>query len=240
MNKVPGLYHTVPYLSQTQTRLLHVNLDESNSPYCVLSQTIFYPQGGGQLGDRGYLVLPNMLTSQQKMGVITTKRKDEEIRHYLDINEIGFDLLEKQAGQQVTAILDWDLRYHQMRIHSAVHLIHCILEQVTGHSIPYPVRSPLNDESGENHYQLLDYIDEDILEKATTELNEFCSSGHAIQTVNVPEQGNNFRIWKCGRWSIPCGGTHVKDTKEIGMIFSTLKIKKNMTRIALRLSDNSG
>lgn len=240
MNKVSGLYHTDPYLSQTQTQLLHVKLDESDSPYCVLSQTIFYPQGGGQLGDRGYLVLPDMLVSQQKMSIVTTKRKDEEIRHYLDINESGFDLLKKHTGQQMTAILDWELRYHQMRIHSAVHLLHCMLEQIIGHSIPYPVRSPLNDESGENQYQLLDYIDEDVLVKATKELNEFCSAGHSIQTMDVPEQESSFRLWKCGKWSIPCGGTHVKDTQEIGMIFSTLKIKKNMTRIALRLSINSG
>lgn len=240
MNKVSGLYYTTPYLSQIDTRLLHVGLDESGSPYCLLSQTIFYPQGGGQLGDRGYLVLPDILTPQQKTSVVTTKRKDEEIRHYLDINDINFDCLKKHAGQRVTAVLDWKLRYHQMRIHSAVHLIHCMLEQITGHSIPYPVRSPLSDESGENHYQFLDYLDEDVLEKATTELNEFCSAGHDIQTVDIPEQGNNFRVWKCGRWSIPCGGTHVNDTKEIGMIFSSLKVKKNMTRIALRLSDNSG
>lgn len=240
MNKVSGLYYTTPYLNQIDTRLLHVGLDESGSPYCLLSQTIFYPQGGGQLGDRGYLVLPDILTPQQKTSVVTTKRKDEEIRHYLDINDINFDCLKKHAGQRVTAVLDWKLRYHQMRIHSAVHLIHCMLEQITGHSIPYPVRSPLSDESGENHYQFLDYLDEDVLEKATTELNEFCSAGHDIQTVDIPEQGNNFRVWKCGRWSIPCGGTHVNDTKEIGMIFSSLKVKKNMTRIALRLSDNSG
>lgn len=240
MNKVSGLYYTTPYLNQIDTRLLHVGLDESGSPYCLLHQTIFYPQGGGQLGDRGYLVLPDILTPQQKTSVVTTKRKDEEIRHYLDINDINFDCLKKHAGQRVTAVLDWKLRYHQMRIHSAVHLIHCMLEQITGHSIPYPVRSPLSDESGENHYQFLDYLDEDVLEKATTELNEFCSAGHDIQTVDVPEQGINFRVWKCSRWSIPCGGTHVNDTKEIGMIFSSLKVKKNMTRIALRLSDNSG
>ncbi|EPU4319875.1 alanyl-tRNA editing protein [Escherichia coli] len=240
MNKASGLYYTTPYFNQIDTRLLHIRLDESGSPYCLLRQTIFYPQGGGQLGDRGYLILPDILTPQQKTSVVTTKRKDEEIRHYLDINDINFDCLKKHAGQRVTAVLDWKLRYHQMRIHSAVHLIHCMLEQITGHSIPYPVRSPLSDESGENHYQFLDYLDEDVLEKATTELNEFCLAGHDIQTMDVPEQGNNFRVWKCGRWSIPCGGTHVNDTKEIGMIFSSLKVKKNMTRIALRLSDNSG
>lgn len=240
MNNVSRLYYTDPYLGQTDTRLLHVDYDESGSPYCLLSQTIFYPQGGGQLGDRGYLVLPNTLMSKKKINVVTTKRKDEEIRHYLDINDIDFNSLKKHADMSVTAVLDWKLRYYQMRIHSAVHLIHCMLEQITGHSIPYPVRSPLNDESGENHYQLLDYLDEDTCEKATTKLNEFCLDGHAIQTVDVPDQGDNFRVWKCGRWSIPCGGTHVNNTKEIGMIFSTLKVKKNMTRIALRLSDNSG
>ncbi|WP_241603441.1 alanyl-tRNA editing protein [Rosenbergiella nectarea] len=240
MNKTSALYYKDAYLNQVDTQISCVCRDESGLPYCLLNETVFYPQGGGQLGDRGYLMLSASHTLPQRVKVATTKRQGDEIRHYLDIDDSEFSYLQELASQDVTAVLDWSRRYHQMRIHSAVHLIHCVLEEVSEHPISYPVRSPLSDDNGENHYLLLDDIDEDVLNRVTIKLNAFCTTGHDIHTEPDAERGNGFRLWKCGKWVIPCGGTHIKNTREMGTIFSTLKVKKNTTRITLWLADESG
>lgn len=239
MNPTLPLFHQQPYLQTVQCQIHRLERDDSGAPFALLSETVFYPQGGGQLGDRGLLTLsePGAGDVPQVIEITTTKRKDDEIRHYLKLDDAGFGQLQSLVpGQMVTATLDWSLRYQQMRIHSAMHLMHCLLEQTLGRSIPHPVRSPLNDQGGENHYEFMGEFDEQSLERATQELNRFCAAGHAVRTQADTGKGPGYRWWQCGEWSIPCGGVHVGNTREIGAVTASMKIRKNTTRVAVTLA----
>lgn len=53
-----------------------------------------------------------------------------------------------------------------------------------------------------------------LVEAAT---NDFLVEGHDIEILSDPER-LGIRIWKCGDIEMPCGGTHVRNTKEIGLV----------------------
>lgn len=233
------LFHEQPYLKHLECRVDLLDRDDAGLPFVLLGETVFYPQGGGQLGDRGVLNIPVAGEGDvvRTLKIVATKKRDDQIRHYLSIDDEAFTQLQAGViGQQAIVTLDWSLRYHQMRLHSAMHLIHCMLEQTLGRSIPHPVRSPLSDEVGENQYEFVGEFDEDSLRQATDALNEFCSASYEIRTEADISQGQGFRWWQCENWSIPCGGVHVRNTQEIGVVTSSMKIKKNTTRVVVSLS----
>lgn len=239
MSETLPLFHENPYLKQLDCRVDLLERDDMGLPFALLGQTVFYPQGGGQLGDRGVLSIPvtEAGLALPELEIVATKKREDQIRHYLNINDEAFALLSAHAvGQKATASLDWSLRYHQMRIHSAMHLIHCMLEETLGRSIPHPVRSPLSDAGGENQYEFIEEFDENSLRQATAALNAFCSASHEIRTEADTSKGHGFRWWQCENWSIPCGGVHVRNTQEIGLVTSSMKIKKNTTRVNITLS----
>jgi Ser-tRNA(Ala) deacylase AlaX len=237
MSRTLPLFHEQPYLKHVECRVDLLDRDDAGLPFALLGETVFYPQGGGQLGDRGVLSIALAGEVVRTLEIVATKKRDDQIRHYLGIDDEVFTQLQPGViGQHVIVTLDWSLRYHQMRLHSAMHLIHCMLEQTLGHSIPHPVRSPLSDEGGENQYEFVAEFDEDILRQATDALNEFCSASHEIRTQADTDQGQGFRWWQCENWSIPCGGIHVRNTQEIGRVTSSMKIKKNTTRVVVALS----
>lgn len=239
MSQTLPLFYDEPYLKQLECRVDLLDRDAADLPFALLSKTVFYPQGGGQLGDRGILKVPLATGGDAlcTLEIIATKKRDDQIRHYLGVDDEAFTQLQARViGKQATAALDWSLRYHQMRLHSAMHLIHCMLEQTHGRAIPHPIRSPLSDEVGENQYEVVDGFDEDSLRRATDALNEFCSVSHDIRTEADTTQGQGFRWWRCENWSIPCGGVHVRNTQEIGVVSSSMKIKKNTTRVIVSLS----
>lgn len=239
MSQTLPLFHEEPYLTQLECRVDLLERDDVGLPFALFDKTVFYPQGGGQLGDRGLLNVPAAggREALRTLAIVSTKKRDDQIRHYLDVDGEAFTQLQARViGKQATAKLDWALRYHQMRLHSAMHLMHCMLEQTLGRSIPHPVRSPLSDDGGENQYEFVAEFDEDSLRRATDALNEFCCASHEIRTQADISKGQGFRWWQCNNWSIPCGGVHVRNAQEIGAITSSMKIKKNTTRVVVTLS----
>lgn len=239
MSQTLPMFYEEPYLKELACRVDLLERDDAGLPFALFDKTVFYPQGGGQLGDRG--VLNVSVEGEGKdlrtLLIVSTKKKDDQIRHYLGVDDEAFTQLQACViGQQATVRLDWSLRYHQMRLHSAMHLIHCMLEQVLGRSIPHPMRSPLSDDSGENQYASVAAFDEESLGRATDALNAFCSVGHEIRTQADPSKEQGFRWWQCRQWSIPCGGVHVSNAREIGVVTSSMKTKKNTTKVVVTLS----
>lgn len=229
-----ALFHDNPYQKETECWLDAVERDSKGNPFVLLSDTVFYPQGGGQMGDRGELIIE----SGQTFSITNTKKDDQRrILHFVDVVDDNYEELNKSVGQKIVLKLNWEARYHQMRIHSAVHLIHCMLEEDLGKEIPYPRRAPLSDVGGENQYEFVGEFSEQDLETANFALNKFLAEDHIIATHADDAKGEGFRWWKCGKWSIPCGGVHVKSTSEIGATSCSMKVKKGTTRVSVTLGN---
>lgn len=188
-----------------------------------LDQTLFYPTGGGQPGDSGWLELSDGTKSK-----ILEARKGENHEDVVLHLEEGANA--PQVGDNVTAFLDWDRRYAHMKIHSCLHLLCAsVVGDVTGGQI--------SDVKGRLDFNLPDTaIDKAALEE---KINQLISENHPItqdwisdekldnnpsmvrtMSVKPPRGSGKIRLVKIGEDVDlqPCGGTHVKSTGEIGPI----------------------
>jgi misacylated tRNA(Ala) deacylase len=94
-----------------------------------LDRTIFYPQGGGQMGDAGVLVRD----SGERIAVADT-RKGEAPDSVLHVVAAGTAM--PAVGENVALEIDWARRYALMRLHTALHVMSCVVvAPVTGGNI---------------------------------------------------------------------------------------------------------
>lgn len=83
---------------------------EDTRPYIVLSNTAFYPTGGGQPHDTGKI---------NNLSVVDVEKVDDEIRHYV---EGTIDAIKNLSGE-VTGIIDWERRFDHMQQHCGQHIL---------------------------------------------------------------------------------------------------------------------
>jgi misacylated tRNA(Ala) deacylase len=201
-----------------------------------LDRTVFYPQGGGQAGDAGVLVLadgPSLAIADTRKGPAPG-----QILHLLADPEQAAALA---PGERVTARIDAERRQAHRRFHSATHLL-CAL-------VPHPVDGC----SITAQYARLDFHMNDPLDKqALTEgLARFIAAAKPVTTrwitdieldanpqlvrsmsVQPPRGSGRVRLVEIEGVDLqPCGGTHVRNTADIGAVIVTKIEKKSaMTR----------
>lgn len=192
-----------------------------------LSQTIFYPTGGGQPGDTGTISW-NGNTVQ-----ITDTRKHKAENAPEDINHILADNSPlPQVGDEVEINLDWSRRYAHMRMHSCMHILSSLFKDaaVTGGQVGSD-KSRLDFDM-----QGMETPDKELV---TEELNKIIAASHPIEerwitddellaqpelvrtmSVKPPMGHGRVRLLAIGNGVDlqPCGGTHVRNTSEIGQV----------------------
>ncbi len=211
------IYLTDSYQQELDARVVSC-VKKGSGWEIVLDKTIFYPQGGGQPSDKG--------TITGKHGTATVKhvrmQSDEVIHECSTEGTI-------ENGKSVECTIDWNARYHNMRVHSAGHVVHEAVRLVA------PYLEPVKGEHGKNAY--IGYkgslpIDKKIaIEKQTNDLisqnlplkTEFVTLDELkARAPYVPEhlpKHKPLRILSIGEYPpIPDGGTQVKVTGEIGEI----------------------
>ena len=203
------------YIKEIETEIIEINTENNE---IELKDTIFYGKSGGQPGDIGEIIADG-----QKIDVIETIKTGGAIKNILEnINGLS-------VNQKITAKINWGERYKYMRMHSALHLMCASIPlAVTGGQIGYEKsRLDFNDPEKEinkeelqekinalvkqDHEIIYEYIDGKILERKP----------ELVRTMSVkpPKIDGKLRFVKIGNVDFqPCGGTHVKNTKEIGEI----------------------
>jgi misacylated tRNA(Ala) deacylase len=207
-----------------------------------LDRTIFYPLGGGQAGDSGTL----QRASGERVPIADTRKGDGPER-VLHIPAAGAAALE--VGEALTLEIDWPRRYRLMRLHTALHLMSCVITApVTGGNIvPEKARldfdielSQLNAERIERETNAL------IAAGAATETvwitdAELDAQPELVKTMSVqpPRGAGRVRLLRIPGIDLqPCGGTHVANIAEIGGI-RVLKIRsegKHNKRVEIALT----
>jgi len=206
----------------------------------VLDRTVFYPQGGGQSGDKGTLLLEDGTA----IPVLNTTYDSDRLT-ILHAPAEGAAL--PRPGARVIARIDWDLRYQRMRAHTALHLLSVVA--------PYPVTGgSVGDAEGR-----LDFDSgEAVLDKAVVErqLNELIALDRAVthrwiadaeleanpgliktMSVKPPMGTGRVRLISIEGLDLqPCGGTHVKRTGEIGRASVTGIEKKGKMNRRVRIA----
>jgi misacylated tRNA(Ala) deacylase len=209
-----------------------------------LDRTVFYPLGGGQAGDTGRL-----LRADGAAVAIADTRKGDGADRVLHVPAADSGPL--QPGETVTLEIDWPRRYRLMRLHTALHLLSCVITApVTGGNIaPDKARldfdidlSQLNAERIERETNAL------IAAGAATETvwitdTELEAQPELVKTMSVqpPRGAGRVRLLRIPGIDLqPCGGTHVANIAEIEGI-RVLKIRsegKRNKRVEIALSGN--
>jgi misacylated tRNA(Ala) deacylase len=198
-----------------------------------LDRTIFYPMGGGQAGDSGVLVRANGVRI-----AIADTRKGEAIDSVLHVPAPGTPLPE--IGETLALEIDWPRRYALMRLHTALHVMSCVVvAPVTGGNIA-PDKARLDFDID------MSLLDAARIEQGTNALiargietrtvwitdEELDARPELVKTMSVqpPRGGGRVRLLDIHGIDLqPCGGTHVRNIGEIGAI-RVLKIRSEGKR----------
>lgn len=213
------LYYQDQYRKKFHAKVIKV----VNDKYVVLDRTCFYPEGGGQLADTGYLIF-----NGSKSEVIDVQKVGRVIIH--EVKPAS-----PQEGSLVKGVINWNKRYSLMKNHTATHLINGSARRVLGEHV-WQVGTQKGIDSSRldiSHYQRL--TPEEV-HQIETLANQGIQKRMPVNTTWVPRNeaekkhgfrlyqggavpGKEIRVVKTGDFDVEaCGGTHLQNTSEVGFI----------------------
>jgi len=190
--------------------------------YVVLDKTLFYPLGGGQECDTGFIETPSCSAA-----VIDVKGQ-KDIQHFVG-GDHGFEV-----GDNVTGNIDWDRRYAHMRMHTAQHLVSALVYEMfdgartVGNQIHHS-KSRIDFNPIQLDETKIDEIKE-AFEVVVSQKHPITTSTMTREEINkimpsertnmnlLPKFIHNLRTVKIGNTIdlCPCAGTHVRNVDELG------------------------
>ena len=231
------LFREDSYLQDCEATVVAIQPDGG----IVLDRTVFYAASGGQPADRGTLITKSGATVPVANVVFTDPGKTT-IAH---VPAPGAPLV--GVGDTVKAAIDWPTRHARMRMHTALHLLSAVLPYaVTGGSV------------GEAESRLDFDIPDAGLDKdaITAKLAEMIATNAGVtsrwisdaeleanpglvktMSVKPPVGTGQVRLIEIAGLDLqPCGGTHVRNTAEIGAVRVTQIEKKGKLNRRVRLA----
>ena len=212
------VFRSDSYLRSLEARVIEIQPDGA----IALDRTIFYAASGGQPGDTGRLVVDGTAAA-----ITATIHPDGDKTRILHVPAEGQPRFE--PGVAVAAEIDWDRRYRLMRMHTALHLLSVVF--------PFPVTGgSVGEDKGRLDFDMPEVPAN--LDELQARLNELVAGNHPvtdewitdeemaanaslIKTMKVkPPMGQGrVRLIRIGDVDLqPCGGTHVRNTSEIGQL----------------------
>jgi misacylated tRNA(Ala) deacylase len=203
------LFREDPYLTSCEATVVAVNGDAVE-----LDRTVFYPLGGGQAGDTGRI---------GSWRVLDTRKGVDAVLHVLEPGAAA------EAGMKVQIEIDWERRHRLMRLHTALHLLGAVVKApVTGGRI--------GDDKAHLDFDI--EMEKLVKEEIEAQLNELTKASHPtssywitdaeldarpelVKTMSVapPRGEGRVRLLEIPGVDLQaCGGTHVKNTAEIGRL----------------------
>jgi misacylated tRNA(Ala) deacylase len=211
------LFRTDAYLKTASARVIAVH-----DGAIELDRTIFYPTGGGQLGDAGALVR----ATGERIAIVDTRKGDATDRV---LHIVAPEMPRPTLGETLTLEIDWPRRYSLMRLHTALHVMSCVVvAPVTGGNIA-PEKARLDFDID------MSLLDAGRIERETNALiargvetetvwisdEELDARPELVKTMSVqpPRGAGRVRLLRIPDIDLqPCGGTHVRNIAEIGGI----------------------
>lgn len=197
---------------------LESTVSRVDGPCIELEETIFYAESGGQESDTGTIGGIQVIKAEkQGLSIVYTLEREPNF----------------QAGAIVTTQIDWARRYALMKLHFAAEVI---LEVVT-HRFPEMTKVGAHISADKSR---IDFEWHESIKPLLPELQQQAQSvidSHADIISDFSDTSEQRRYWKVeGFAQVPCGGTHLKNTSEVGRIQLKRKnIGKGKERIEISL-----
>ncbi len=208
MHTLPA-YEREPYRTEIDALVVRVGEDKGRS-YAVLSDTVLFPEGGGQPADRGFL---------ERVEVLDVQKMDGEVRHYL--------ASPVQPGP-VKVRLDWSRRFDHMQQHTGQHVLTAVAQERFGWET---TAFHLGEERCDIELATPNLTPKDLvlLEEAVAEMIRAARpvtprrvNLEAYQTMKVRSRGlpeghsGDVRLVEIEGLDLnTCGGTHLRNTAEL-------------------------
>jgi alanyl-tRNA synthetase len=201
------------------TRIRKVDSKKDGILYqIVLDNTPFYPEGGGQVGDKGILVAAN-----ETIEIIDTKKESNLILHFTK-------QLPENIEANFIAKVNTDLRISSSKNHSATHLMHLALRTILGTHVEQK-GSLVNSNYLRFDFSHFSKVTDEEIKQVSAFVNERIQEQlPLIERRSIPIQqaldegamalfgekyGDNVRAIKFGDSMELCGGIHVQNTADI-------------------------
>lgn len=211
---VKKIFWENPYLTEIETKISSVNADT-----VTLDKTVAFAFSGGQQSDSGTI---------DGYEIIEARKDGREIFYKIIQNH---DL---KTGDSVTVKIDWEKRYMLMKLHFAAELVLELVYQNFNH--PEKIGANITTDKARVDFYWEGKISE-IFPFLESKLEVLINSKLDIISEFSDEE-NERRYWEIkGFAKVPCGGTHLRNTGEIGPV--TLKrnnLGKGKERIEIYLS----
>jgi alanyl-tRNA synthetase len=221
---IPGNVETFVGYDQTEnatkiTRIRKVDSKKDGILYqIVLDNTPFYPEGGGQVGDKGILVSAN-----ETIDIIDTKKENNLILHFAK-------QLPENVNATFTAKVNTDLRTSTSKNHSATHLMHLALRTILGTHVEQKgsLVNPNYLRFDFSHFSKVSDAELRLVENSVNAQIE--AQLQLVEHRNIPikealdkgamalfgeKYGDTVRMIEFGESKELCGGIHVKNTADI-------------------------
>ncbi len=215
-----ALYYQDAYMKEFEAKVQKI----INEKYVVLDRTCFYPEGGGQPADEGYLNFDGVMVA-----VIDTQKIGKVIVHKINANAPF------KEGAAVKGTLNWDKRYSLMKAHTVTHLVNGAARRVLGNHVWQSGTqkgletsrldiSHFRRLTPEEIHQIETLANQAIMANMKIDINWYPRNEaearygfRLYQGGAVP--GKDIRVVKTGDWDVEaCAGTHLKSTIEVGLL----------------------
>jgi len=200
---------------------------ERGADYVVLDRTLFYAEGGGQPYDTG-----NLGWEGGTSRVHRVSKEKGVVKHFVD---------RMPEGDAVHGVVDWERRYAHMRYHTSQHLMSGIVWSIYG---ARTVGNQLYADRARVDFQPVSFTPDD-LKRIEDECNRAIAAALPVRIYEedrvkveneigdrslvdlIPKLITRLRVIRVGdRDYCPCGGTHLRNTSEIGRVHITERRSK--------------
>lgn len=210
------LYYQGMYLKEATAEVVEIIDDK-----VILDRTIFFPEGGGQVGDCGSIDGFKVIDTQKQITKHTRAlyhkdfpviQVDTDVAHILEDKNVSLPI-----GKSVALKIDWDRRYKIMRMHSASHIAYHFACKIFGDMH----LKGCNIGHGRSRFDFSlpnnEKLQRELLDKVEDLGNDFISKNFDIYCEPLADEPEAL-FWICQEIKMPCGGMHVKNTSEIGKL----------------------
>jgi alanyl-tRNA synthetase len=235
-----SVYYEDPYAQEGRATVVAVD-PKGTMTWVEVNQTIFYPDGGGQPSDQGFI---KGMTGQLKVEFV--QYKDGRVLHQGKLQGL------MSPGDSVSLVVKWNMRHHNMRVHSAGHLVHDVLMSLAPDLVPQrgshgkkaflqysgSVGSDLKDALEQKVNDLVEAdLPIEMRESSYDEIVATCKFVPAGLPKNKP-----LRTLRIGTFStMPDGGVHVRSTREIGhVVIQELTSDAGVSMVKYRVTGSHG